>query len=133
MRVLGVKMIPAYSPQAGELDASKGGTAAMDIGFITKRGTNKFHGQLYEDYRSNALNANGWVNNDTRQHRTFLLENDFGGSVGGQSSRTSCSSSPVSPISVNPLAPQSLRRWLRPWRSPAFIPTFPPTPAPRKH
>ena len=69
--------------QAGELDASKGGTAAMDIGFLTKRGTNKFHGQLYEDYRSDALNANGWVNNDIGQHRTFLLENDFGGSVGG--------------------------------------------------
>jgi hypothetical protein len=69
--------------QAGELDASKGGTAAMDIGFITKRGTNKFHGQLYEDYRSDWLNANGWFNNDIGQPRTFLLENDFGGSVGG--------------------------------------------------
>jgi hypothetical protein len=69
--------------QAGELDASKGGTAAMDIGFITKRGTNKFHGQLYEDYRSDALNANGWFNNDVGQPRSFLLENDFGGSVGG--------------------------------------------------
>lgn len=69
--------------QAGELDASKGGTAAMDIGFITKRGTNKFHGQLYEDYRSDALNANSWYNNDVMQPRGFLLENDFGGSVGG--------------------------------------------------
>jgi hypothetical protein len=69
--------------QAGELDASKGGTAAMDIGFITKRGTNRFHGQLYEDYRSDALNANSWYNNDVGQPRGFLLENDFGGSVGG--------------------------------------------------
>ncbi len=69
--------------QTGELDASKGGTAAMDIGFITKRGTNKFHGQLYEDYRSDALNANGWLNNNLLQPRGFLLKNDFGGSVGG--------------------------------------------------
>jgi hypothetical protein len=69
--------------QTGELDASKGGTAAMDIGFITKRGTNKFHGQLYEDYRSDALNANSWFSNDVGLPRSFLLENDFGGSVGG--------------------------------------------------
>ena len=69
--------------QAGELDASKGGTSAMDIGFTTKRGTNRFHGQLYEDYRSDALNANGWFNNNVGQPRAFLLENDFGGSVGG--------------------------------------------------
>jgi hypothetical protein len=69
--------------QSGELDASKGGTAAMDIGFLTKRGTNKFHGQLYEDYRSDWLNANDWVSNDVGVPRGFLLENDFGGSVGG--------------------------------------------------
>jgi Carboxypeptidase regulatory-like domain len=69
--------------QTGELDASKGGTAAMDIDFLTKRGTNKFHGQLYEDYRSDALNANSWGSNDVLQPRGFLLKNDFGGSVGG--------------------------------------------------
>ncbi len=69
--------------QAGELDASKGGTAAMDIGFLTKRGTNQYHGQLFWDYRSDALNANSWVSNDEGVARGFLLENDFGGSVGG--------------------------------------------------
>ena len=69
--------------QTGELDASQGGTAAMNISFLTKRGTNKFHGQLYEDYRSDWLNANSWYNNDVGQKRGFLLENDFGGSVGG--------------------------------------------------
>lgn len=75
--------IQEMTVQAGELDASKGGTAAMDIGFLTKRGTNKFHGQLYEDYRSNWLNANDWVSNDLGVKRGFLLKNDFGGSIGG--------------------------------------------------
>jgi hypothetical protein len=69
--------------QSGELDASKGGTSAMDIGFVTKRGTNKYHGQLYEDYRSDWLNANDWVSNNVGLPRGFLLKNDFGGSVGG--------------------------------------------------
>ncbi len=69
--------------QSGELDASKGGTSAMDIGFVTKRGTNRYHGQLYEDYRSDWLNANDWVSNNVGLPRGFLLKNDFGGSVGG--------------------------------------------------
>jgi hypothetical protein len=69
--------------ETGELDASKGGTAAMDIGFLTKRGTNQFHGQLFEDYRSEVLNANGWNNNNAGQKRGLLIINDFGGSIGG--------------------------------------------------
>ncbi|HKO19790.1 MAG TPA: carboxypeptidase-like regulatory domain-containing protein, partial [Acidobacteriaceae bacterium] len=69
--------------QTSELDASKGGTAAMDIGFLTKRGTNQFHGQLFEDYRSEAMNANSWSNNFNGLKRGLLIINDFGASVGG--------------------------------------------------
>jgi Carboxypeptidase regulatory-like domain len=69
--------------ETSELDASKGGTAAMDIGFLTKRGTNKYHGELFEDYRSEAMNANGWNNNNAGIPRNLLIINDFGGSIGG--------------------------------------------------
>jgi hypothetical protein len=76
-------VVQEMTVQTGELDASKGGTSAMDIGFLTKRGTNKFHGQLYEDYRSGGLNANSWYRNNVGQKRASLVKNDFGGSVGG--------------------------------------------------
>jgi hypothetical protein len=69
--------------ETAELDASKGGTSAMDIGFLTKSGTNQFHGQLFWDYRSDVMNANGWNSNSAGLPRSFLLINDFGGSVGG--------------------------------------------------
>jgi hypothetical protein len=69
--------------ETGELDASKGGTTAMDIGFLTKRGTNQFHGELFEDYRSEVMNANGWNNNNAGLPRSLLIINDFGGDVGG--------------------------------------------------
>lgn len=69
--------------QTGELDASKGGNSAMDIDFVTKRGTNKFHGLLYEDYRNDAMNANSWYNNYVGLPRPKLIINDFGASVGG--------------------------------------------------
>jgi len=40
---------------------------------------------LFEDYRSEALNANGWYNNNPAigQPRSLLIVNDFGASVGG--------------------------------------------------
>jgi len=69
--------------ETGELNASKGGTTAMDIGFLTKRGTNKLHGELFEDYRSEVLNANGWNNNNAGLPRNLLIINDFGGDFGG--------------------------------------------------
>ena len=69
--------------ETGELDASKGGTSAMDIGFLSKRGTNKFHGELFEDYRSEAMNANGWNNNNAGLPRSLLIINDFGGDLAG--------------------------------------------------
>jgi hypothetical protein len=55
----------------------------MDIGFLTKRGTNKFHGELFEDYRSEDMNANGWLNNNSGLPRNLLIINDFGGSISG--------------------------------------------------
>ena len=69
--------------ETGELDASKGGTTAMDIGFLTRRGTNRFHGELFEDYRSEYMNANGWNNNNADLPRNLLIINDFGGDFGG--------------------------------------------------
>jgi hypothetical protein len=69
--------------ETSELDASKGGTSAMNIGFLTKRGTNKYHGEGFEDYRSDDLNANGWNNNEAGLPRGLLIINDFGGSIGG--------------------------------------------------
>lgn len=78
-----IEDVEEMTVQTSELDASKGGTAAMDIGFTTRRGTNHFHGQLFEDYRNDALNANSWYNNYVGQPRGKLIIDDFGGSVGG--------------------------------------------------
>ncbi len=69
--------------ETSELDASKGGTSAMDIGFLTKSGTNRFHGELFEDYRSEAMNANSWDANAVGLPRNLIIINDFGGDIGG--------------------------------------------------
>ena len=49
----------------------------------TKRGTNKFHGSLYEFYFDNNFNANTWSNNRRGTPKPKTHENRFGAALGG--------------------------------------------------
>ncbi len=67
-----------------QVDLSQGmGMAAMQLNFVTRRGSNDFHGRVFEDFRNTALNANSWNNNAIGLPRNPIILNDFGGSVGG--------------------------------------------------
>jgi hypothetical protein len=69
--------------QTGQLDLGGTGTSAMRISIVTRRGSNEFHGRVFEDFRNSALNANSWSNNANRLPRNIVRLNDFGASVGG--------------------------------------------------
>jgi len=76
--------IAEMTVQTDALDMDQGfGQAAMQINFVTRRGTNNYHGRLYEDFRNSYLNANSWSNNGQGIARPNFILNDFGGSVGG--------------------------------------------------
>lgn len=63
-----------------QIDMNQGwGTSAMQITYVTRRGTNAFHGRLFEDHRNAALNAYNWR---SAVKPKFIL-NEFGGSLGG--------------------------------------------------
>jgi len=62
-------------------DASGGG--AMNIRFVTKRGTDRYHGKAFEQFRNDALNANDFFRNMRGTPRSKLRLNDFGGNIGG--------------------------------------------------
>src|SRR5580658_3668135 len=48
-----------------------------------KSGTNQFHGDAFEFFRNNVLNANSWSNNFTDSPRPALRWNEFGATTGG--------------------------------------------------
>jgi hypothetical protein len=76
--------IQEMTVQTGQMDLNQGaGTSSMQVNFVTRRGTNQFHGRVFEDHRNAALNANSWFNNATVQPKNPLILNEFGGSVGG--------------------------------------------------
>ena len=70
-----------YSPDSGR-------TPGAVVNIITKTGTNKFHGSLFEFFQNNALNArNPFDPSPTAttpiSPQSELRQNDFGGSFGG--------------------------------------------------
>jgi Carboxypeptidase regulatory-like domain len=78
-----IEDVAEMTVQTGQVDLSGIGTSAMRISIVTRRGTNAYHGRVFEDFRNTALNANSWSNNARSQPRSILKLNDFGGSVGG--------------------------------------------------
>jgi hypothetical protein len=77
--------------QTESLNLDQGfGQANMQINFVTRRGTNAFHGRAYDDFRNDALNANSWINDtltaidpSNPAVKSVFHRNDFGVSVGG--------------------------------------------------
>jgi hypothetical protein len=86
-----VEAIEEMTVQSEQLNLDQGyGQANMQLNFVTRRGSNAFHGRIYDDFQNDGLNANSWYNdaitalNPTNPARKNLLhENDFGASVGG--------------------------------------------------
>ncbi|HEX3104013.1 MAG TPA: carboxypeptidase-like regulatory domain-containing protein, partial [Terriglobales bacterium] len=83
--------IEEMTVQTEQLNLDQGfGQANMQINFITRRGTNNFHGRIFEDFRNTALDANSWLNDaatsldpSNPQKKNPLILNEFGGSLGG--------------------------------------------------
>ncbi len=67
----------SYSVDQGRYGASQ-------VDYVTKSGTNQFHGNLYELWNGALLNAADYFTNATSgNHKPGATVNHFGGSVGG--------------------------------------------------
>jgi len=66
----------AYSGQYGQLSGAQ-------VTYLTKSGTNQFHGNLLYWWNGRDMNANDWFNNFYGVGRPFSNANQWGGSVGG--------------------------------------------------
>src|SRR5207253_8288339 len=70
--------------QTDQLNMNTGyGQSNFQVNFVTRRGSNAFHGRLFDDHRNSALNANSWVNDAGGALKPKFHLNDFGGSIGG--------------------------------------------------
>lgn len=63
--------------------AESGGQGSAQVRFVTKSGTNEWHGGGFWQHRNTALNSNYYFNNIDRLPRDRILLNQAGGNVGG--------------------------------------------------
>ncbi len=79
-----LESIEQMTVQTDQLDLNAGfGQSSTQLNFVSRSGTNHFHGRLYEDFRNSGLNANSFQNNAAGVRKNKLILNDFGVSVGG--------------------------------------------------
>ena len=75
--------IQEFKVQTGMYDAEYGRNAGANVDLVTRTGTNDFHGNLFEFWRNDALNANDFFVKQSGSPRPELKQNQFGGTLGG--------------------------------------------------
>jgi hypothetical protein len=63
--------------------AETGGDGAVQIKFVTKRGTNDYNGSAFYQRRHESMNSNYWFNNRDNLARSILRLQQYGASFGG--------------------------------------------------
>jgi hypothetical protein len=82
--VLGLNSISEVTVNTLSYSADQGRYGASQVNYVTKSGTNQFHGNLYELWNGSVLNAADYFTNATPgNHKPGATVNHFGGSLGG--------------------------------------------------
>jgi hypothetical protein len=82
--VLGLNSIAEVTVNTVSYAVDQGRYGASQVNYVTKSGTNQFHGNLYELWNGSKLNAADFFTNATSgNHKPRSTVNHFGGSLGG--------------------------------------------------
>jgi hypothetical protein len=76
-------VIQEFKVQTSLYDASQGRNGGGNVNAILKSGTKTFHGDVYEFFRNDVLNANEYFLKRAGLARPSVKQNIFGGSFGG--------------------------------------------------
>jgi hypothetical protein len=78
-----LETVQEVTVSTSNLGANSTGQGAIQIQFVTKSGTNAFHGEVFWQHENSALNGNNWFNNARSIKRPVFIRNDQGASIGG--------------------------------------------------
>ena len=82
--VLGLNSISEVTINTLSYGVDQGRYGASQVNYVTKSGSNQFHGSLYELWNGSRLNAANYFTNATPgNHKPRSTVNHFGGNVGG--------------------------------------------------
>jgi hypothetical protein len=78
-----VDSVEEFKVNVAGMSADFNSSAGAQVQIVTKRGTNQWHGTVYEYYLDNNLNANTWQNNFNGIPNPSFHYSRFGGAIGG--------------------------------------------------
>src|ERR1700680_1396445 len=80
---LGVDAIQEFAVITGNYSAEYGRTSGGIVNAVSKSGTNAFHGDVYEFFRNQVLDANDFFTNSAGLPKNVYRRNQFGAAIGG--------------------------------------------------
>jgi hypothetical protein len=80
---LGNNEVQEVSVTTNGYSGEYGTLAGANVAFVTKSGTNEWHGKDSYYWNGRALNANSWFNNAGGVPRSFVNANQWGADIGG--------------------------------------------------
>ena len=117
--------IAEMAVQSDQIDVDQGfGQNSMQVSFVTRSGTNQFHGNGFVDLQNDGLNANGWTADAQDFPKNKMIFVDWGVSGGGPvirnkmffygtfATRTIPGSSTTSNQTLSPNAQQGIFSWV---------------------
>lgn len=78
-----IDSIEEFRVATNNTDATLSRSSGGQVSFITRSGTNNFHGRAFEYYAGDALNANSWTLNRIGRSKPHTVDNRFGASADG--------------------------------------------------
>jgi len=83
--LVSVDALQEFRVESSTYSAEYGRSPGGQFFFVTRSGTNDWHGTAFDYFRNDALDANDWFNDDTVPitPKTPERQNDFGGTLGG--------------------------------------------------
>lgn len=81
--IVSVDALQEFRVESSTYSAEYGHSPGGQFAFVTRSGTNDLHGSVFDYLRNNFFDANDWFNDHYGQPISALIQNDFGGTVGG--------------------------------------------------
>jgi hypothetical protein len=85
--LVSVDALQEFRIETSTYAAESGRTPGGQVAIVTRAGTNRFRGTIFDYFRNDALDANDWFANSGGLKKPPLRQNDFGGVVGGPISK----------------------------------------------
>jgi hypothetical protein len=81
--LVSVDALEEFRVQSSTYSAEYGRNPGGQFSFLTRSGTNQWHGTTFDYLRNGVFDANDWFNDYFKQPESPLRQNDFGGTLGG--------------------------------------------------